>query len=263
MGTRLISGRDFDDRDSLTGEPVAIVNAAFARRFWPGESALGKRFRLGDPRAPKLKVIGVVQDGKYNSLNASGQPFAYRAAWQAYSGSTGLVVRSALDPQTVMAAIRREVQQLDPHMPLTAAPLADRLKVALLPARVAASVLGTFALLGLVLAAIGIYGVISYAVSRRTQELGLRMAMGARKGDVLKLVVAQGMRPAVLGALLGLPATYALTRLMGSFLFGFSPTDPLTYSATAALLVTVALLACLMPAQRATRVDPVVALRHE
>ncbi|MGH9816805.1 MAG: FtsX-like permease family protein, partial [Candidatus Acidiferrales bacterium] len=125
------------------------------------------------------------------------------------------------------------------------------------------SILGSFALLGLTLAAIGIYGVISYAVSRRTRELGIRMALGAHKSDVLRLVIRQGMRPAILGTLVGLPATYALTRLMKSFLFGFSATDPLTYSATAALLMTVAALACYLPALRATRVDPLTALRHE
>ncbi len=263
MGTRLLSGRDFNDSDGVSGESVAVVSLAFARKFWPAEEAIGKLFSIGDPRAPKLKIIGVVQDGKYNGLNGGPQPFAYRSAWQSYSGSTGLVVRSSMDQQTLMAAVRREVQQLDSHMPLTAAPLSDRLGLALLPARVAASVLGAFALLGLALAAVGIYGVISYAVSRRTRELGIRMAMGARKADVLSLVIGQGMRPAVLGALLGLPATYALTRLMQSFLFGLSATDPLTYGATATLLAAVALLACYLPALRATRVDPVVALRHE
>jgi predicted permease len=263
MGTRLLAGRDFTDSDDLTGEPVAVVNLAFARRFWGTEEAIGKRFSLGNPRAPKLKVVGVVQNGRYNSLNAESQPFAFRSAWQSYSGATGMVVRSSMDEPAVMAAVRREVQPLDSQMPLSVSPLRDRLGVALLPARVAATVLGAFAALGLALAAVGIYGVISYAVSRRTRELGIRMAMGARKADVLRLVIRQGMRPALIGALLGLPATYALTLLMQSFLFGLSPTDPLTYSATAAVLATVALLACFVPALRATRVDPVVALRHE
>jgi putative ABC transport system permease protein len=149
-------------------------------------------------------------------------------------------------------------------MPVAAAtPLGDRLKLALLPARIAATLLGAFALLGLVLAAVGIYGLISYAVSRRTQELGVRMALGARKRDVLRLVIGQGMRPALLGVLLGWPAAFALTRLMKSMLFGVSATDPLTYIAVAALLTAVALLACYLPARRATQVDPITALRHE
>jgi len=263
MGTRLLAGRDFTDSDDLTAEPVAVVSRAFAQRFWSVEDAIGKRFSLGNARSPKMKIIGVVQDGKYNSLNAPPQPFAFRSAWQAYSGSTGMVVRSSMDEQAVMAAVRREVQPLDSQMPLAISPLRDRLGIALLPARVAATVLGAFAALGLALAAVGIYGVISYAVSRRTRELGIRMAMGARKADVLRLVIRQGMRPAAIGALVGLPATYGLTRLMQSFLFGLSPTDPVTYSGTALLLAGVALLACFVPALRATRVDPVVALRHE
>ncbi len=263
LGTRLLSGRDFTDQDTAGAGPVAIVNLAFARKFWPGQDAVGQRFSLGDPRAPRLIVIGVAQNGKYNSLNADSPPFVYRAAWQSYSGSTGLVVRSHVDAHSQMAALRRVLRAMDPNLPATLAPLADRLGLALLPARVAATVLGSFALLGLALAAIGIYGVISYAVSRRTRELGIRMALGAAKGDVLKLVVGQGMRPALLGALVGLPATFALTRLMTSFLFGLSATDPLTYVVTGALLAAVALLACFLPALRATRVDPLVALRHE
>ncbi len=263
MGTRLLAGRDFTDGDGFNAEPVAIVNQAFARRFWPGEDAIGKRFSISNPRAPKLKVVGIVQDGKYNSLSSDPRPCAFRALWQSYTGSTGLVVRSNLDPASMIPTLRREIARLDPHMPVNAAPLADRLSLALLPARVTTTILGSFALLGLTLAAIGIYGVISYAVSRRTRELGIRMALGAHKSDVLRLVIRQGMRPAILGALIGLPATYALTRLMKTFLFGFSATDPLTYSATAALLMVVAILACYLPARRATRVDPLTALRHE
>lgn len=263
METRLLSGRDFTDDDRTESERVAVVNQAFARKFWPGGDAIGKRFSLGSVNAPKMMVVGIVQDGKYNSLNASGQPAAYRGSGQAYSGSTGLIVRSTLDAQTMMAAVRSQVKQMDPNLPVNASPLADRLGIALLPARVATTVLGSFAAIGLLLAAIGIYGVISYTVSRRTKELGIRMALGAQNRDVLKLVIGQGMKPALAGAFVGLPATFALTRLMGSFLFGLSATDPLTYGTTAALLGTVALLACYLPARRATRVDPLVALRYE
>ncbi len=263
MGTRLLSGRDFSDDDRPDNERVAIVNQSFARKFWPNEDALGKRFALGGPASPRMQVIGIVQDGKYNSLNESRQPFAYRPSTQAYSGSTGLIVRSDLDMQTLVAAIRNEIKQLDPNLPTSGSPLADRLGIALLPARVALTVLVSFALVGLILAGIGIFGVISYLVSSRTRELGIRMALGAHKSDVLRLVIAQGMRPAVLGAVLGLPAAFAMTQLMRSFLFGLSAADPLTYIITVALLGGVAFLACYLPARRATRVDPLVALRYE
>ena len=264
MGTRLLAGRDFSDFDRESSAPVAVVSQAFARRFWPAGDAIGKRFSLRSPEAPKMQVIGVVQDAKYSSLTEDPLPFVYRSLWQSYSGPTTLVVRSSADAQEIIAALRREVRQLDPHMPVaTAAPLGDRLSLALLPARIAASVLGTFALLGLLLAAIGIYGVISYNVSRRTHEMGIRMALGARRADLLSLIIGQGMKPVLAGMVIGLPAGFALTRLMKSVLFGVSATDPLTYGAVAALLAAVALLACYLPARRAARVDPMVALRYE
>ncbi len=263
MGTRVLAGRDFSDDDRAENERVAVVNQSFARKFWPEGDAIGKRFSIGSASAPKMQVIGIVQDGKYNSLNESKQPFAYRSSTQAYSGSTGLVVRSDVEMQTLVTAIRNEIKQLDPNLPTSGSPLADRLGLALLPARVAMTVLGSFALVGLVLAGIGIFGVISYSVSSRTRELGIRMALGAHKNDVLKLVIGQGMKPALIGALAGLPAAYVMTRLMKSFLFGLSATDPLTYAVTVAVLTGVALLACYLPARRATRVDPLVALRYE
>ncbi|HEX9636482.1 MAG TPA: ABC transporter permease [Acidobacteriota bacterium] len=264
MGTALLAGSDFSDHDVETSVLVAIVNQTFAERFWPGENPIGKRFSLGDPNEPKLHVVGIAQDGKYSGLGEDPKPFVYRSLWQSYSGSTSVVVRGRSGAQSMIAAVRRELRRLDPQMPIAAAtPLGDRLKLALLPARIAATLLGAFALLGLVLAAVGIYGLISYAVSRRTQELGVRMALGARKRDVLRLVIGQGMRPALLGILLGWPAAFALTRLMKSVLYGVSATDPLTYIAVAALLTAVALLACYLPARRATQVDPITALRYE
>ncbi len=262
MGTRLLAGRDFAANDD-TGKPlVAIVNLALARRFFGSpDHAIGKRFSLGNPQASKLEIIGVIEDGKYNRLSSEPQPFALRALWQTYSGSTGLVARGNV--QTLMPLLRRELREMDALMPVSVSPVADRLALALLPTRLATSVLGAFAALGLALAAIGIYGVISYSVSRRSRELGIRMALGARKADVLRLVIAQGMKPAVIGALIGLPASFALSRMMRGFLFGVSPADPITYAVAATLLGAFAWLACYLPALRATRVDPVVALRQE
>jgi putative ABC transport system permease protein len=219
---------------------------------------------MGGPESPKLQVIGVTEDGKYAGLNEDGRPFFYRSLWQSYSGSTIVVVRAATDPQKLVASVRGEVSRLDPNMPIAAArTLAERMSLPLFPARVAAWVLGSFGLLALGLSAIGIYGVMSYSVSKRKREMGIRMALGAQRGDVLKLILGQGMKLVLIGVAVGLIASFALTRLIQGVLFGISATDPPTFAAIAVLLTAVALLACYLPARRATRVDPMVALRYE
>jgi macrolide transport system ATP-binding/permease protein len=264
MGARLVAGRDFTERDDEKAPPVAIVNRAFARRFFAGGEAIGRRFSVGRPDSPKLQVVGVAEDGKYGSLYEEGQPFFYRPLRQAYTGTTTLVVRGGGDPQRLLAAVREELRQLDPHLPLSLArTLEGRMSLPLLPSRVAATLLGGFGLLALLLAGIGLYGVMSYAVANRTREIGIRMALGARGGDVLRMTVAQGMRLALAGAALGLAASVALTRVLRAYLLGVSATDPLTFAAVSALLALVALLACYIPARRATKVDPIVALRYE
>jgi macrolide transport system ATP-binding/permease protein len=262
MNTRLLRGRDFTEYDDDKAARVAIINETFARRFWPGEDPLGKQFKLGGDESPKMQVIGVAQDGKYAGLNEGQWPFVYRPQWQYRVGAATMVVRAGADPQRVISLARRELQQLDPNLPIASArTLVERLSLALLPARIVASVLGGFGLVALLLAAIGIYGVMSYAVSKRTQEIGVRMALGAQRRDVLKLVMGQGMALTLIGVAIGLLAALGLTRLMKSVLFGVSATDPLTYVGVAALLTFVALLACYVPARRATKVDPMVALR--
>ncbi len=263
MGTQLLEGRDFTEQDDENAPRVAIINQTFARRFFPGEDPIGKRFSLSRPEGVKMQVIGVVQDGKYAGLNEDPKPFLGRPLWQSEPGSTSVIVRAEGDPQMLKVAVGREVQQLDPHLPMSANTLAEKLSLPLLPARIAASVLGGFGLLALALAAIGIYGVISYAVSTRTHEIGVRMALGAQREDVLRLVLGQGMRLTLLGVAIGLFAALALTRLMKSLLFGVSATDPTTFFIAASLLAAAALLACYLPAKRAARVDPMVALRHE
>jgi predicted permease len=264
MGTALLRGRDFNEKDDEKAPPVAIINETFARRFWPGQDPLGKRFSLGRADQPPVQVIGVVADGKYAGLNESPQPFVSRPLSQAYSGATTLIVRSDTDPQKQIAVIRSELEQLDPYLPLSSSKLlTERLAMPLLPVRIATAVLSSFGLLALALAAIGIYGVMSYAVSRRTREIGVRVALGAQAADLLRLVLWQGMVPPLIGVALGILAALGLTRLVRSLLFGVSSADPLTYTGVAALLTTVALLACYIPARRATRVDPMVALRDE
>jgi predicted permease len=263
IGTRLLRGRDFTEQDDERAPRVAIINETFARRLWPGQDPLGKRFSRGSPQSPMIEVIGVVEDGKYNGLGPEPQPYLCRPLWQAYSGATTVIVRTATDPQKLLAVLRNEVQRLDPHMPLTSRLLAEKMALPLLPARVAAAVLGATGLLALALAAIGIYGVMSQAVSSRTHEIGVRMALGAQASDVLRLTIRQGIRLALIGVAIGLSVALALTRLMKSLLFGVSATDPLTYTGVTALLMGVALLACYLPARRATKIDPMVALRYE
>jgi predicted permease len=263
MDTRIVRGRDFTEHDDEKATRVAIINETFARRFWPGEDPIGKRFSQGGPESPKREVIGVVQDGKYAGLNEDPKPFFSRPMWQTYSGATTLIVRGAADPQGLIALVRNELQQLDPHLPLASRTLVERMNLPLMPARIAASVLGGFGLLALALAAIGIYGVMSYSVAKRTHEIGIRMALGAQRLDVLKLVIGQGLTLTIIGMAIGSLAALALTRAMKSLLFGVSATDPSTFVGVAVLLAGVALLASYIPARRASRVDPMVALRCE
>jgi predicted permease len=263
MSTRLLQGRDFTEQDDENAPRVAIINETFARRFFPGEDPIGKGFSLGRPGAAKTLVIGVVQDGKYAGLNEDAKPFVGRPLWQSDVGATSLIVRAEGDEQRLKAVVSREVQQLDSHLPMSSATLVEKMSLPLLPARIAASVLGGFGLLALALAAIGIYGVISYAVSTRTHEIGIRMALGAQKTDVLNLVLGQGMKLTLIGVAIGLSAALALTRLMKALLFGVSATDPATFVFASLLLGGVAFLACYLPARRAAKVDPMVALRHE
>jgi macrolide transport system ATP-binding/permease protein len=264
ISTPLVQGREFSEQDDDKATRVAIVNETFARRFWPNEDPIGKRFATGSADSPKLQVIGVARDGKYAGLQEDPRPFVYHSVLQSYSGATSLVIRAETNSPQVMAAARREIQQLDAHLPISSAQTLDEhLSLPLLPARLAASLLGSFGVLALVLAAIGVYGVMAYTISKRTREIGIRMALGAQKADVLKLVISQGVWLTLTGVAIGLAASFAVTRLMKSMLFGVSATDPLTFAGVALLLTTVALLACYIPARRATKVDPMIALRYE
>ena len=264
MGTRLIEGRDFTEQDDEKSSRVAIVNETFARRFWPGESPLGKRFSLGGADAPMVQVVGVAQDGKYAGLTEDPRSFVYRPVWQSYSGSSNLIVRSRTDSERLLSTLRGEIAALDPQLPISSAKtMVDHLNFPMLPARLAAILLGSFGLLALVLAAIGLYGVMSYTVSKRTREIGIRMALGAESRDVMSMVLRQGMALAAAGVAIGLLAAFALTRALTSLLYGVSATDAATFTVVALLLTGVALVACFVPARRATRVDPMVALRHE
>jgi len=264
MGIPVVAGREFNRRDIEGVPPVVIVNETMAKRFWPNQSPLGRRLRFpgrNNDFSPYLEVVGVVKDSKYRTLGEEPQSFFYTAALQNYGRQRTLHVRTVGEPALLRSAVRESVLALDKSMLAEVATISESLELALLPARIAVSLLGAMGLLGLSLALVGIYGVISYAVSQRTSEIGLRMALGAQSGDIFRLVTGQGMKLTLLGVGLGAAAAMALTRFLTSLLVGVSPTDPLTFAALAALFSSAALLACYIPARRAMKVDPMVALR--
>ena len=262
MDTRLEAGRDFTRFDTAETTPVAIVSRGFARRIWPGQDPIGRTFRLNDPGGQPLQVVGIAADAKYAGLNEQGAPMVYRPLWQTYSGSTTVVVRSDADLATLIPRVQAEVHRIDPNIPIASArALTARLALPLLPARMTALLLGVFGALALTLAAIGLYGVMSYMVASRTREIGVRIAMGARSADVLALVLRQGLTLTAFGLLAGVGGALLLTPLMRALLYGVSSRDGLTYASVVGVLGMVALIACLVPARRATRLDPVEALR--
>ncbi len=265
----LLQGRTFQQQDNANAPGVALINEAFARRYWPGQPPLGKRIQMGAVRsgvndAPYLTVIGVVKDGKYATLGEEATPFIYLKLAQNFVLAPTLIARTQGNPLDSLPAVRSEVAALDKNLPLyDVKAMRQHLGLALLPARLAGSVLGIFGLVALTLAVAGIYGVMAYAVAQRTREIGIRMALGANARDVLRLVTRQGMTLALIGMAIGLTAALALTQLLKSLLFGVSATDPLTFVVITLLLMVVALLACWIPARRATKVDPMIALRCE
>jgi macrolide transport system ATP-binding/permease protein len=264
LGTRLLQGRDFTEQDGEAKQRFALINETFARRFWPGQPALGKRFSFEGAAGPWVEVVGVIQDGKYFSLGEETEPFVYTNLRPQSGDYLTLVVRTASEPQSALAAIRREFQQLDAALPVyNVKTMTEHMALPLFPARVAATLLGSFGLLALLLAAIGIFGVMSYAVTQRTREIGIRVALGAPAKNVFALVVGQGLKLTTLGLGIGLAAAFAGTRLLSSLLYGLSALDLITFAGVSLLLALVALLACYFPARRAMRVDPLVALRHE
>ncbi|HEV2915200.1 MAG TPA: ABC transporter permease [Pyrinomonadaceae bacterium] len=263
VGIPVLKGRDFGATDQENSVKVVVVNEAFARRFWPNDDAVGKRFKFfGDEFL--TEVVGVVRNSDSINLGEEPRPLAYLPLAQHYAGNLTLHVRTQGDPETVLATVRREVQALDPNLPLVAVSgISEVLDQVLWAPRMGAALLATFGLLALGLAAVGIYGVLGYSVSQRTHEIGLRMALGAQRSDVLRMVVGQGMTLTLIGVGVGIVAAFLVTRFMESLLYGVTATDPVTFAAVSLVLLAVALLACFIPARRATRVDPMIALRHE
>jgi len=262
LGIPLMRGRALSDVDQPNTPTSVVINETMAKRFWPDQDALGKRFKFFGQQNFN-QVVGIAKDSKYNFIGEEPTPYIYQATTQVYQPQLSLFVKAAR-PEAVLGTVRGEVQQLDRNLPLTGVfTLTEIFDQSLWAPRMGASLLAVFAGLSLVLAVIGIYGVMAYSVSQRRRELGIRMALGASRADVLRLVVLQGLRLTMMGVACGLVASFAASRLIASMLFDVSPTDVVTFVAVPALLALAALGASYLPARRATRIDPMVALRYE
>lgn len=274
MNIPLLSGRPFNDRDADETHGVAIISASMARRFWPDANPIGYRIRpqftrqkyfwIPESKNLPLTIVGVVGDVRHEGLADSNLPQLYLPYLQNPSSIMNLVVRTKSDPLRWANAVRSQVWAVDKDQPLfDTKTVEDIVADSFARQHVLASLLGAFAAVALLLAAVGIYGLVSYAVRQRTQEISIRMALGAQSGEVLRLVLWQGMGLTLAGLFIGLLTALATAGLLGSFLFGVKPTDPASFAGVALLLACIALLACYIPARRAIRVDPMVALRYE
>ncbi|MGA9770138.1 MAG: ABC transporter permease [Blastocatellia bacterium] len=263
MRIPLLQGRFFTDQDTEASEKVVIVNESFARRYWPDEDAVGKRV-MGSAREGRRTIVGVVGDVHGTGLSEEVKPEVFMPYLQSSTSRLSIAVRTEADPLSMVAAVRSQVQAVDQDQPVAnVMTMNQHLAQSVSEPRFNMLLLGVFAALALVLAGVGIYGVMSYTVAQRTHEIGIRMALGAQANDVVRLIVRQAMAMTVAGVVIGLFAAFALTRVMESLLFGVSATDPATFALISLVLTGVALGACFIPARRAARVDPLVALRYE
>ena len=265
VGIRLISGRDFTLEDRQTAAPVVIITEATARRYWPGASPLGRQVRVGGVDR-WAEIIGVVEDGRHRVSGEASPPFVYSPFLQNASNNSAatLLMRYRGDKADLLVAVRRETRALDSRLPLQAAvTMAAAVRIMTLPWRAAGELARWFGIAGLALAVLGIYGLVAYTVNQRTHEIGVRVALGADPRDIRGLVAGQGLKLALWGVGIGTAISLGVTRLLSSFLFGISASDPSTYLGQSLLLILVALAASYFPARRATKTDPLVALRHE
>jgi predicted permease len=267
VGTPLLRGRDLQETDSANSLAVALVSEAMAKKYWPGEDALGKQIGPGSKRFPLETIVGIVADVRHTSLREEIVPEMYvpynQKVWPSMLNMR-VAIRSKSDPAALTESVREAIHSVDPELPLAkVATLTALVDNSMRQPRFAMFVLGAFGVLAMLLASIGMYGVISYSVSQRTQEIGIRMALGASRRSVFGMILGQGARLAALGIAIGFVAALAATRLMIGFLYGVQPTDPLTFAGVSLLLMAIALLACYVPAHRATRVDPMISLRYE
>jgi predicted permease len=261
MQIPVVEGREFTPEDKEGSQPVVVVNQEFVRRYWPGQDAIGKKLSAD---GMTFTVIGVARNSDYNNLHEAAEPFFFVPIYQDYARGPIFHLRVAGNPLAYTAALEKAIHELNADMPvLDESALATRVQVASTGTRIAGTFVGAFGVLALVLAAVGIYGVIAYTTRQRTHEIGIRMALGASKDDILRVVLGHGLRLTLTGVLVGLAAAFALTRYLSSLLLGVTSTDALTFFSVTILLCAVALFACFLPARRAMRVDPMVALRYE
>jgi len=271
VGTPLISGRQFTALDDHAHPEVAIVNEAFVRTYLPNERVLGQRIKTNQPpriwrddRYGTVEIVGVVRDVKSSGLKAATEPTYYLPAAQAPLQDMTLLIRTSNDPTSIVSAVQRAVWTIDPNQAISnVSTLEEIVSESVAQPRFNMFLMAMFGFLALLLAVVGIYGLLSYAVTQRRQELGIRLALGANRKDVLKLVLRQGMTLALIGQAAGLIGAFALTRVMRGLLFGIGPTDSNTFISVAIVSTVVAFVACYLPARRATKVDPLVALRFE
>jgi putative ABC transport system permease protein len=267
IGTPLLRGRDFQETDAADSMPVAIVNVAMEKKFWPNQGALGKQVGPQSTRFPLLTIVGIVPDVKHTSIREVTTPEMYvlytQKPWPSMLNMR-VALRTKSDPASMTESAREVIRSLDPDLPLAkVATLTALVDDSLSQPRFSMLLLASFGVLALLLASIGMFGVISYSVMQRTQEIGIRMALGAERHRVFGMVLGQGARLAGLGIAIGLLVSLGTTRMLAGFLYGVRPADPLTFAGVSLLLVVIALLACYLPARRAMRVDPLVALRNE
>ncbi|HEX5602649.1 MAG TPA: FtsX-like permease family protein, partial [Pyrinomonadaceae bacterium] len=262
MGTTLLAGREFSDRDTEGAPRTVIVNEALARRYWPGQSALGKHIAIRDDR--QLEVVGVVKDATAYIFQKGALPFFYLPLLQNPSPGMTLHVRSKGDPMAMLPGVRNEIEALDQSVMLhDASTLSDHLSEALLMLRLVSTLTGVFGLLALALAIVGVFSVVHYSASRRTREIGIRLALGAQRADILRMILKEALFIVVVGVIAGLFMAIASGRLLASLMFANSGMDPSVYIVVALMLIAIAMLACFLPAYKATQVDPNDALRHE
>jgi len=261
MRTALLSGRDFEESDEAAAQRYVIINEAMARRYWAGRDPLGTKIRVGEA---DCQVVGVAKTGKYNNLSEDPLPYLFFPIWQFSRSDVTLLVRGAGDPGAYAAPVRALAREIDPEVALfNVVTLPDYMAVPLYASRLSASFLGLLGVLALLLATVGLYSVMAYVVAQQTREIGIRMALGAQRRDVLAMVAKHGLTLTTLGIAVGLAGAFATTRFARSMLFGVNPAEPLIYLGLSTGLYVVAVLACVIPATRATRIDPLAALRCE
>ncbi len=267
-GMHIAAGRSISAQDTAASSPAAVANQAFVRKFIPNGNPIGRRLSAGPKfEEPGIEIVGVAEDARYLSVREPAGPMLFLSAFQLQSLMTSvneIEVRTAGDPTSITAEVRRAIQEIDSNLPITnVTTLAAQVSDSMGQQRIISGLTGFFGILGLAIACVGLYGIMAYNVARRTHEIGVRMALGAQKGDVLKMVVGHGFRLTLIGVAIGVAGALGLTRLLTSLLYGVKPTDTLTFVGASLILISVAIMACYMAPRRAANVDPMVALRSE